>query len=378
MQIETFEYSRDRGWSVEDFPALDSEQTLVVLFGDREYLDDGEAIEELVAAYPRSRVVGCSSSGEICGARVSEGTLSVAVASFEDTRLELASARLDSMEESYEAGRTLARELGGDDPRAVFVLSRGTDVNGTALVRGINEEIDEGVLVTGGLAGDADRFEKTWVVAGDELATNLVAAVGLYGDRVRISHGSKGGWDRFGPQRVVTRAEGSVLYELDDQPALDLYERYLGDQAEGLPATGLLFPLQIEPQAGKKLVRTILAVDEEERSVTYAGDIPVGASAQLMKANLHRIVDGASSAAQQSAEMVEHDGATLALAVSCVGRRLILKHRTEDELDAVLEALGDAANLVGFYSYGELSPYVEGASCELHNQTMTLTVISEA
>ncbi|MFW5967033.1 MAG: FIST signal transduction protein, partial [Persicimonas sp.] len=246
-------------------------------------------------------------------------------------------------------------------------------------VEGINAELGSEVWVTGGLAGDGDRFERTWVLDDGRPADNVVTAVGFYGDALRFSHGSKGGWDHFGPQREVTRSRGSVLYELDGQPALKLYKRYLGEQADDLPASGLLYPLAIHAEEGdERLVRTILAVDEDDQSLTFAGDVPQGARVQLMKANFHRLVEGAAGAADACVSMSEHLGDVLAVAISCVGRRLILKERIEDELQAVDEVLPEGAQMVGFYSYGELSPYVEGADCALHNQTMTLTVLSEA
>lgn len=127
-----------------------------------------------------------------------------------------------------------------------------------------------------------------------------ISVIGFYGDSILIGHGSKGGWDTFGPHRIVTKAEANVLYELDHEPALALYKKYLGDRASGLPATGLFFPLAIYPTEGeeKTLVRTILAVDDEKQSMTFAGDIPVGAKVQFMKANFDRLVQGASDAAK--------------------------------------------------------------------------------
>jgi hypothetical protein len=272
-------------------------------------------------------------------------------------------------------GRQLGRALGGSDLSAVLVLSEGLGVNGTDLARGLNETLDPGVVVTGGLAGDGDRFGSTWVLIEGEPTAKTVVAVGLYGDAVDVRYGFKGGWDIFGPERLVTRSEGNVLYELDSMPALDLYEEYLGDRASELPASGLLFPLALrEPGSESQLVRTILAVDHDSRSMTFAGDIPEGVLAQLMKANFDRLIEGAESAGLAASGHA--DGPTLSIAISCVGRRLVLGERVEEEVEATLSALPPGTQQVGFYSYGELSPDGVG-SCELHNQTMTLTTISE-
>jgi hypothetical protein len=233
------------------------------------------------------------------------------------------------------------------------------------------------VIVTGGLAGDGDRFQRTWSIRDGVPTTGVVCAAGLYGDSVRVGHGSKGGRDLFGPERLVTRSAGNVLLELDHQPALTLYKEYLGDLAAGLPATGLLFPLAIRTETAEtSLVRTILAVDEQEQSLTFAGDVPQGASAQLMRANFERLIDGAADAAAMISGVPEDGSPALAIAVSCVGRRLVLGTRVEDEIEATLDVLPPATRQVGFYSYGELSPSGAG-SCDLHNQTMTLTLVGE-
>lgn len=246
-------------------------------------------------------------------------------------------------------------------------------------MRGLNSQVSSSVVVTGGLAGDGDRFRRAWVLHGRHPQSGFVTAVGFYGDHIRIGHGSKGGWDRFGPERRVTKSKGNVLYELDGRPALELYKEYLGDRAAGLPATGLLFPLALRANVSdpKSLVRTILAVNERDQSLTFAGDIQEGTLAQLMKANFDRLVQGASEAATSTKLSANGCSSTLAVAISCVGRRLVLGERTEEETEATLDVLPPGTQQIGFYSYGEISPYATG-TCDLHNQTMTLTTLSEA
>jgi hypothetical protein len=377
MQLETLSFQADTGWS-RPFPPLDSEATLVLTFGDPRFGESPQPLAELQQAYPQSHHLGCSTSGEIHGASIREGSLSVAVIKFERSRLRSAFSHVAAATESHHAGRDIAEQLFASDLKAVFVLSDGLLVNGSQLVRGINEILPTGVSVTGGLAGDGARFGKTWSLLHGVPHAGIVSAVGFYGESVRISHGSKGGWDIFGPERKVTRSSGNVLYELDGRPALQLYKDYLGDRAAGLPATGLLFPLALRTNADdkKQLVRTILAVDEANQSMTFAGDIPEGSLAQLMRANFDRLVEGASDAAIATRDRSKGDGEVLSIAISCVGRRLVLGERTEEEVEAVLDILPAGTRQIGFYSYGEISPYTAG-TCDLHNQTMTLTTLGE-
>ena len=377
MQIETLTHRLGASWSCALPTTLDSARTLVVAFGASEYGNAPEALIELAAAFPQSAVVGCSSAGEIHDHAVADGSLVVAVARFAHTEIALASATIDTAGESASAGARLGQSLAASRPRLVLVLSEGLTVNGTDLVRGLQDSLPRETMIVGGLAGDGDRFARTWVLVGGKPVVRHVVAVALRGP-LEVGTGSQGGWDTFGPKRRVTRAAGNVLYELDGKPALALYKEYLGELASGLPAMALRFPLSIREARGaaSAVVRTVLAVDEAAQSMTFAGDVPTGWHAQLMRSSQDRLIAGAMRAAADATAGLSGEPA-LALAISCVGRRLLLGARTEEETEAALEALPPGSRQIGFYSYGEISP-AGGACCELHNQTMTLTTIREA
>lgn len=383
MKLETFQYVTSKGWSVKKFPELDSEQTLILIFAAPEFINNPAPIKELADYYPQSKIIGCSTAGEILGSTISDNSLSVAVICFEKTSIKITSVEIQNTEDAYRVGSTIAKQLDENDLQNIFVLSDGLKVNGSELVKGLNETKKQ-IIITGGLAGDGDRFKQTWSIFEGKIVKDHVVAVGLYGKHVRIGHGSRGGWDIFGPERLITRSKNNILYELDNRPALSLYKEYLGEKAAGLPATGLLYPLaiRINDADTRQLVRTILAVDEKEQSLTFAGDIPTGYLAQLMRANFDRLILGANEAGESAKCAIEkcnsggNSDPVLSIAISCVGRRLLLGERTEEETEATLESLPSNTKQIGFYSYGELSPYANG-TCDLHNQTMTLTTICE-
>lgn len=352
---------------------------LVLYFGARDVLVDAAGpVSELLLRYSGAVCAGCSTSGEILGRTVTDDSLAVLCVSFASTRVRGELLAVSDAAHSHEAAAELGRRLAAPDLRHVLVLSDGLLVNGTSLTAGFRAGLPDAVHVTGGLAGDGTRFERTVVGLGRQTGPGVVAAIGFYGDHLRVAHGSAGGWEPFGPHRLVTRSEGNVLYSLDDQPALSLYKRYLGDRAAGLPATGLLYPLCLldSRDAPRGLVRTILAVDEARQSLTFAGDIPQGRYVRLMKANCDALVGGAESAAHAAGPSSRH-GDRFAVLVSCVGRRLVMGQRVEEEIEAVLTQLGGDLATVGFYSYGEICPSGLVHSCDLHNQTMTLTVFAE-
>ncbi|MEZ5424860.1 MAG: FIST N-terminal domain-containing protein [Pyrinomonadaceae bacterium] len=378
MKIIKFVYRKDENWSAEIPVDADSPQTLVMVFGASSYFEDSGPLRELSEKFPLSKIIGCSTAGEIFGETINDDTLSVAVLCFEKTRLEMAFAPVLSTEDSFAAGKKIAGMLDKPLLRGIIVLSDGLGVNGSSLVTGINSILPPSVVVTGGLAGDKDRFQQTWILKDGKPQSNFVCAVGLYGDDVIIGHGSKGGWDIFGPERKITKSTGNRLFELDGKPALELYKNYLGDLAAELPASALLFPLSIRANANddKNIVRSVLQVDENDQALIFAGDVPEGTLAQLMRANFDRLIDGASEAALMTAQNAGSEDEVFSLAISCVGRRLILGERAEEELEAVMDELPPQTEQIGFYSYGEISPYATGY-CDLHNQTMTLTTISE-
>ena len=350
-----------------------------MVFGGPEILKDPSLRAAVAAAYPDAYLFGCSTAGDIFGTQVSDDSLVVTAIHFESTRVLGRSTRIDGPEDSLAAGERLARSLAGEGLAHVFVLSDGLHVNGSKLVEGLARNLPPDVTVTGGLSGDGPRFKETLVLGGEAIPEpRIIAAVGFYGRSLRVGYASLGGWDPFGPERLITRSEGNVLYELDGRSALELYKTYLGPHARELPASGLLFPLSLRTGEGcTPVVRTILSVDEEHRSMTFAGDVPEGSYARFMKANFDRLIDGAVGAARTSYEAVGSTSPDLALLVSCVGRKLVLKQRVEEEVEGVREVLGDRTVLAGFYSYGEISPFTPDARCELHNQTMTITTLTE-
>ncbi len=359
------------------------EPQLLLVFFTAERLADGAFTALLAEAFPGALRIGCSTAGEIVGEEVCEGSIVVTAVHFDATTVREVTTELACMADSGAAGERLAAQLPGEGLRAVLVFAQGVAINGSALVAGMSRQLPPGVAVSGGLAGDGGAFSRTWVLSSQGVAEHRVVAVGLYGQALRVGHGSFGGWEPFGPARKVTRCENNVLYELDGEPALDIYKRYLGEYARDLPASGLLFPFSMadKDRSSVGLIRTILGVDEASGSLILAGEIDPDGYLKLMHANPNALVDGAQRAAEMARAMVP--GEALAILVSCVGRKLVLGGRVDEEVEAVADVFGRNCTLTGFYSYGEISPFnaAPGAvgpdSCRLHNQTMTITLLTE-
>lgn len=378
MKVEQTTWVERRGWNPPIPAGSRINANLALIFAEGNLLCNESLIETVRNSYPDAALLGCSTAGEIYDTSVSDGTLGVTAVEFSGTRFQIESVHLENPHDSFRAGEALARSLNHKDLVHVFVLSKGLNINGSELVRGLMQQLPEGVRVTGGLSGDGARFQKTWVRWNEKVCDDMVVAVGFYGNRLKVGYGSLGGWDTFGPERLITRSKGNVLYELDGKSALALYKHYLGDHAKDLPASGLLFPLSIRSSANETgVVRTILSVNEKDQSLIFAGSVPEGAYARLMKANFDRLIDGAIGAARTSYEALGTGSPDLAILISCVGRKMVLKQRIEEEVEGVREVVGSRTAMTGFYSYGEISPFTPNARCELHNQTMTITTFAE-
>lgn len=350
---------------------------LVLAFGSVEALKGGSTA--IAEAFSGAHRVGCSTAGEISQDGVGDGTLVVTAVHFDQTQVEQVSTTLTGMDDSFAAGKRLAIGLALEGLRAILIFGQGVAINGSALLSGMTEVVGTEIPITGGLAGDGGAFQKTWVLDDAGVSSNRLVCIGLYGDKLGFSHGSFGGWSPFGPARKVTRCENNVLFELDGEPALAVYKKYLGEHAKGLPASGLLFPFAMlgSDHSEVGLIRTILGVDEITGSLTLAGEIDPNGYLKLMHANSDALVDGAEAAAQAAVKMQNNPGPGLALLVSCVGRKLVMGGRVDEEVEAVADVFGTGATLAGFYSYGEISPFTKAVECKLHNQTMTITYLSE-
>jgi hypothetical protein len=353
------------------------EAQLVIGFGSSSLVSHEKSFSDIKKRFPNANIALCSSAGEIYENEVVDDTISLVAIQFESTTMKTSEISIEDFDSSYEAGKTLVQHLLQENLKLIFVLSDGGKVNGSELVKGMNFSKRKDVLITGGLAGDGKNFEKTFVGLNKVPESGKIIAIGFYGDKLVLSHGSVGGWESFGMERTVTKAEGNILFEIDNKNVLTLYKTYLGKYANELPGSALLFPLSITLDDNKEpIVRTILSIDNEKQSITFAGDIPTGSKIRFMKANFDRLIDAASDAANSCLEM-EKNKPKLAFLISCVGRKLIMPNRIDEEVEAISEVFGNGTMLSGFYSYGEISPLNPMGNCELQNQTMTITGINE-
>jgi len=375
MTIERLKYINGQ-WEIEENKLKDKSADIVFTFGDRDTIKKSDIYTKLKTVYPQADIVGCSSGGNILGDSISLANAVAIAVSFDKGKVEISIEDFTDTDNQYKASHRLVEKLPKNNLKHIFILSDGF-INGSFLVQGANQAINSQVPITGGLASDGKSFKETWVIANDTARQKRMVAVGFYGDSFHISSGCYAGWEEFGIYRRITKSVNNIVYEIDGQPALDLYKKYLGEYAQNLNGNGLRFPFNIKQEnEDYAVIRSVLSIDEENKALVFAGDVPQGSLARLMKSDIESLIDGAEKASRYIKQANEKTA--LGLVVSCVGRRVVLNQLVDDELEIIGDILGDRVELTGFYSYGELAPYSdEVLSCQLHNQTMTLTVIYE-
>jgi len=377
MKVEQSYWTHKNGWIIPTPKNIHNEAQFVLAFGGIDQIHNPEHYAYLKKQYPNANIVMNSTAGEIMDQNVMDDSISCVAICYKKTELQFVELAIQDFEDSYSCATSLCESFPTKNLNHVLIISDGSLVNGDLLVKGLNDHFPKNVIVTGGLAADAGRFSKTYVGLNAVPTPGKIVAIGHYGNNLKVHHGSKGGWDEFGPIRTVTKSEGNILYELDGKNALDLYKKYLGDKAKELPGAALLFPLSLIDTDGSKLVRTILAIDEESGSMTFAGDLPQDAQVRFMMANFDRLIDGAAMAAESSFVGINSHEPEYVLMISCIGRKIVLDQRIEEEVESVKDVFGENAVYSGFYSNGEISPGNDAMKCSLHNQTMTITTYSE-
>lgn len=359
-------------------PKIELKNPLVLVLGNKYLLEDENIYNDVKKLFPDGHFVFGSTAGDITKESVENDGLVLTAIEFEKTRFEIKTSNVLNKDlNSFNSGKELLNNFDEEGLKYVFVISEGSFINGSDLIKGMNSAMDNNVLITGGLCGDDARFETTLASYNEVPKQGEIVAIGFYGEELEVSFSIYGGWTPFGPERTVTKSEGNLLYELDNMPALDLYKKYLGEKSKDLPSAALLYPLNVKSSdESQSIVRSILNINEEDNAMIMAGNIPENSTVQLMMTNVDNIAHASERAAVQAKELRKNK-AELAILISCIGRKLVLDQRVEEEVEEAVEVIDDDTTICGFYSYGEIAPFHGETSCQLHNQTMTITLISE-
>ena len=352
---------------------------VIFLFVSLNFKDVESVIEEIKAKYEKSIIIGGTTSGEIIDQEVIDDTVVLAAVKFHKTKLKLYSGNLSSDSSTgYSSGEIFAKKIDQENLKHIFLLSDAQTLSAANLLKGMNNELKPSISVTGGLASRNSFTDSNFIIDNGKIKQNSVIALALYGDSLQVSYNAQGGWDSYGVECLVTKSRENRILEINEQPALNFYRAHVDSKVlENFDDDGFNYPIKVRNEEHSfPVMRVLLAVDQEEESLIMSEEISVGSYVRLMKGNIDRLINGAENSAKIIAEQSNHNH-QLAILISCSGRRKVMGELVSEEIEAVTDQFPKNTETIGFYSYGEISPFFGFSKTSLHNLTMCITTFSE-
>jgi hypothetical protein len=289
--------------------------------------------------------------------------------------------------DSFGAGEAAAKDviakMKGKKPNLFIMLPDGMTGNGAAIVEGVKSVLGENAPIIGGSLGDDYRFEKTFEYYQDEVLSDAIVGVGLYGD-FAYGFGIKHGWEPVGLPLKVTKAEGVMLKEVDGKPALRVYEDYFGRDVselvkEPLARMAYTYPIGVAIEGSDELLIRDPVIANEKGEITMAAAIPEGTTIRLMIGDRDKAIAAAKEAAKVALDQLQGAAPRFILMFNCMARNRLLGVRCHEENQGVLGTIDKNIPMLGFYTYGEQGPLFgkKEAPAYFHNETMTLVVVGE-
>ncbi|UXX78736.1 FIST C-terminal domain-containing protein [Reichenbachiella carrageenanivorans] len=378
MLVEQRKWSKNENWKILSNHQLGDRANLVFVFGSTTLVQDQKRFDEIRTLYPKAEIVVSSGSGEILAGKVEQHTLNVTAIHFEKTQIKTLEINLADVKDSFDAGAHISAQIEKDNLSNLLIFSDGKEINGSHLLTGLQFNLSESVPITGGLAGSYDPFAATYTGLNTIGKTGKVIGIGFYGSHIQIGYASQSGWTPFGPERFITKSTNNILFELNEEPILDFYKKYLEGLFVNIEEAIRMFPLGIKAENGnERIMRSFLSYNPENGGAQFAGEMPEGIKVRMMRSNINSLLDSAEEAAKNSVIPFKSSPPDLALCVSCSGRQFILQDWIDQEVEAIVLGLGSPIPVTGFYSYGEIAPQAKNQKSELHNHTMTITTFKE-
>jgi len=319
---------------------------------------------------------GVSTGGEILFDQQRDSILTQAgVFVLTDLKPEVFDIHLVKREESttfafaQRLGKQVAQTI--DNPNLILSTS-GLDMDGQEMVNGMQSILGSEVKIFGGMAADDEKFKQTFVFTESNITDRGALALAFDRTKVELKGMVTSGWIGLGSEFIVNRSEGNVVYEINQEPALDLYMDYLNVSEEDLPGIGLEYPFLLKKKGSEDVIRAVMQIDGEKRSLVFAGSVPEGSTIsfstspgfEIMENTRNRIMDFYQA----------NPKTDLMLLFSCVARHVALGPLISTEIK--LASLKWKVPLAGFFTFGEFGSNL-GQICGFYNQTFTLALIRD-
>ncbi|MBW4515503.1 MAG: FIST C-terminal domain-containing protein [Timaviella obliquedivisa GSE-PSE-MK23-08B] len=349
------------------FAAIDFDHTLI--------------LNRVVQAFPEIELIGGTTDGELSS-----------VLGFEQDSLTLMVFCSDNITISAGIGRGVSKDPIAASEAAVqqaiaahqeelqfcIALPESLTTSGVLMLDSLKQALGEQVPIFGGLTADQWRSQQTYQFFKTEVCSDAVTVL-LFSGAILFSHGIASGWHPIGNSGRVTKAENNVVYEIDDQPALAFYHRYLG----ALPPSSE-YPLALfDADSDRHYMRAPTGIyDPSIGSITFFGDVPVQSTVQITEATHDEILSASQQSTMQALENYPGQAPAAALFFSCASRRQILGSRTKEEYEqaqsCLTQSLPQLLPSCGFYTNGEIAPLQQKGAAHYHNETFITLLLGEA
>lgn len=350
---------------------------LLMVFASRVY-NHTVILDRIRKEFPDTPMLGCTTAGEIYSNGPDEE--SVALLAMSGLHAEVAVGGTLSRD-SYGAGKILAQEFSSAPGDLIFILSDGLAGDGAAVLQGVRDHLAVKLPLIGAAAADDGQFRNTLQFCGTRVLSDTLVAAKVRGE-FHFGVGVRHGWEPVGLPVRVTRSRGNRLCEINDLPAIQLYDEYFGEYCqrmrnEPMARLAVYYPLGLPvPESDEFLLRAPIAV-EKDGSIKFTAELPTGADVRLMIGNVESAMRAARIAAMEALSQMRGRTPKLAILFDGMARRRVFGLRAGQEIKLVRDIIGPEVPVVGFYAYGEIAP-LEGtdpsASC-FHNETLVILTL---
>jgi hypothetical protein len=333
-------------------------------------------LSEALGKYDDIAFLGASTDGEIIangeGQVVYEGTAALSLIDCDKDAFRLQFFQGNG-KKSFDVGQEVGNWGVKQFVRPGFIVaSGGLHADGEEILKGIISVAGPETPVFGGLAGDDKAFKTTFAFTNGQYTADGVVALVLDTDRIELDGIAISGWSGIGAEKRVTKAEGNVVYTIDNEPALEVYKKYLSITDKDLPQIGVEYPLMLIREDGSSILRAVMDIDRNTGALVFAGTVPQGSRVRFSTSSgvdvieqVKRDIDTYSKKFPQADHLI---------LFSCMARHLALGPMVDEEILAAYEKWN--VPLIGFFTYGEIGKSLTG-KCDFFNETFTLATLKE-
>jgi len=360
---------------------------IIFMFSSIKY-DQKELMTGAKSEAPNVPIVGGTSAGEITSWVSMYDAVNVMAIASDQIIFHVGCGKgvvSDSFNAGSEAAKAVINANGGKNPDLFIMIPDGiAGGNSAAVVEGVKSIFGNNFPIIGGSAGDDYQFKKTFEYCGDRVLTDSVIGIGLSG-KFSYGFGIRHGWEPVGLPLKVTKAEGVVIKEINNEPALKVYQDYFGKNAsdlikEPMARMAYTYPLGLVVEGSEELLIRHPMIANEKGEITMASVIPEGTIIRLMIGDRDSAIRAAKAAAETALRQLGGKRPRFVIMFNCIVRNKLLGVRCNEENETIKQALGgENIPMIGFYTYGEQGPLAgkKGTPAYFHNETMTMLVVGE-